>query len=537
MLESVTRQACTTPSRTALQSPSRTTQQTPSRAALQSPSRPTLQTPSRTTLQTPSRTTQQTPTQSQSQQRRTPRSTARPIVPREEECWPVTTLLDKYPELRFERWLPSTLRSIERSSGAVFDERLLRGPKGNTLCLWCGSECKSSSALFCNAVRARSRFGEGCEHEHRMRRDGQYVRRQLFLRDGGACAKCGIDTHELFTRAIACRTLEQRRAMFKQLARQTSPHWYSKTKRPLESMEYDFTGGMMWEAAHVIDVRHGGGLCGLDGFRTLCTPCHSEEYVRSYAQELCEMPLYQSPPRAATPQSPTARSRRPANVLSSRNTNVARSAQRAPAKDCTPLILLDSSPSSTSSSPRLPSPNLVVCQPPRTANAETPTKQRARGGRKTPASLRCKAAGSPSVLSPSKTPVRRLAAIIDLTGPPSLIIPGHADSELEILTSKVTTFNISSSEESADEGEVVIVASNRTTQLPMVNATPTPAVSARPRAKSASRPRPGSRTGSRARSASASATEQPQISTATAQASNTTTPTSNIPHAATTPST
>ncbi|KAJ2167143.1 hypothetical protein GGF45_005700, partial [Coemansia sp. RSA 551] len=75
---------------------------------------------------TPSLKEQPTPSHKE-QQRRTPRNTARPIVPREEECWPVTKLLDKYPELRFERWLPSVLRSIEKSSGAVFDERVQRG--------------------------------------------------------------------------------------------------------------------------------------------------------------------------------------------------------------------------------------------------------------------------------------------------------------------------------------------------------------------------------------------------------------------------
>lgn len=28
---------------------------------------------------------------------------------------------------------------------------------------------------------------------------------------------------------------------------------------------------------HVIPVAEGGGLCGLDGYRTLCAPCHGKE--------------------------------------------------------------------------------------------------------------------------------------------------------------------------------------------------------------------------------------------------------------------
>ena len=29
-----------------------------------------------------------------------------------------------------------------------------------------------------------------------------------------------------------------------------------------------------WEADHIIPVSEGGGLCGLDGYRTLCKLCH-----------------------------------------------------------------------------------------------------------------------------------------------------------------------------------------------------------------------------------------------------------------------
>ncbi|KAJ2024435.1 hypothetical protein GGI06_000994 [Coemansia sp. S85] len=207
-------------------------------------------------------------------------------------------LMARYPELRFERWLPAVLRSIRRTNGAVFDERLLRGSLGHPLCLWCGSETQSPQSLFC-ATRSdqsplETEFGEGCAHEHRMRRDNQYVRRQLFLRDGGICFDCGIDTHALFEQAVACTTLEQRVSMFKALAK-LAYEWKKKVKRPLASMEYEFTEGMFWEAAHKVDVKHGGGLCGLNGFQTLCVPCHSDEYARSYLADVCSVTLFQSP--------------------------------------------------------------------------------------------------------------------------------------------------------------------------------------------------------------------------------------------------
>lgn len=31
-----------------------------------------------------------------------------------------------------------------------------------------------------------------------------------------------------------------------------------------------------WEADHIVPISEGGGLCGLDGYRTLCRPCHGK---------------------------------------------------------------------------------------------------------------------------------------------------------------------------------------------------------------------------------------------------------------------
>ena len=33
----------------------------------------------------------------------------------------------------------------------------------------------------------------------------------------------------------------------------------------------------VWEADHVVPVSEGGGLCGLDGYQTLCRSCHGKE--------------------------------------------------------------------------------------------------------------------------------------------------------------------------------------------------------------------------------------------------------------------
>ncbi|KAJ2492982.1 hypothetical protein IWW37_000986 [Coemansia sp. RSA 2050] len=372
-------------------------------------------------------------------------------------------LMGRYPELRFERWLPGALRSIKKTNGTVFDERLLRGPQGHPLCLWCGSETLSPQSLFCAAPSDQSHseteFGEGCAHEHRMRRDNQYVRRQLFLRDGGICFDCGIDTHALFEEAVACTTLEQRVDMFKALAKRAY-EWKRKVKRPLASMDYEFTQGMFWEAAHKVDVKHGGGLCGLDGFQTLCVPCHSDEYARSYLADIGCVTLLQSPTGNADTSLILSAGRVSRGLLSVHRPTPPRFALSPIQPPCSarstaesPLALTparagcsrqhaETSPislSSTSSS-SLPSPtsSYILCVPPRLH--ETPTKpppaktashfggahyQRARGatakkGEKTPS------------MQPPQTQV---SAVIDLTD-------------------MLTTINISSSgEESSSEAE------------------------------------------------------------------------------------
>ena len=33
-------------------------------------------------------------------------------------------------------------------------------------------------------------------------------------------------------------------------------------------------GGGLWDADHIIAVKDGGGLCGLENIRTLCIKCH-----------------------------------------------------------------------------------------------------------------------------------------------------------------------------------------------------------------------------------------------------------------------
>jgi 5-methylcytosine-specific restriction endonuclease McrA len=51
--------------------------------------------------------------------------------------------------------------------------------------------------------------------------------------------------------------------------------------------DLDFIKKPSWQADHVVPVAEGGGLCGLDGYRTLCLPCHKME-SKKLSQRLVE---------------------------------------------------------------------------------------------------------------------------------------------------------------------------------------------------------------------------------------------------------
>jgi len=92
-------------------------------------------------------------------------------------------------------------------------------------------------------------------HEWKLRTDPGYLREQVFARDRGVCAGCGIDTEGL---RKEFRKLDYR------ARRQFLKEWKLKEgwRRSL------------WDADHVIPVAEGGGECDLANMRTLCLKCH-----------------------------------------------------------------------------------------------------------------------------------------------------------------------------------------------------------------------------------------------------------------------
>lgn len=85
-------------------------------------------------------------------------------------------------------------------------------------CSWCNGPIPKGSGR-------RKWCGKECVKEFLLRSDGVFVKNALAERDNGRCAAC------------------------------KDPVWH-------------------WEADHIVEVRDGGGCCGLDNYQTLCVPCH-----------------------------------------------------------------------------------------------------------------------------------------------------------------------------------------------------------------------------------------------------------------------
>lgn len=115
-----------------------------------------------------------------------------------------------------------------------------RGPSGRRLCRRCSAEVPKGRRTFCS---------DACVHGWKIRTQGAYVREQVLERDGGICASCG---------SLTLASLPER--MRERL--QTNAGWVANNS------------GSLWQADHIVPVVEGGGLCGLDGYRTLCTACH-----------------------------------------------------------------------------------------------------------------------------------------------------------------------------------------------------------------------------------------------------------------------
>jgi hypothetical protein len=141
-----------------------------------------------------------------------------------------------------------------RYMGKQIDAKLLpKNEAGLTCCRWCGMGVKPPKRTMCSPE---------CVHELKLRINGRYLRDCVYKRDRGICAICNIDTKK--TASTANRlTCEEKIKFLEDNS--------ISTKRKIWVQKH---GGGLWDADHIIAVKEGGGLCGLENIRTLCIKCH-----------------------------------------------------------------------------------------------------------------------------------------------------------------------------------------------------------------------------------------------------------------------
>jgi 5-methylcytosine-specific restriction endonuclease McrA len=132
-------------------------------------------------------------------------------------------------------------------------------------CRRCGGEVPKGRFTFCSAV---------CVHEWKLRTDPGYLREQVFARDRGVCAECGIDTLQL---------RRDKRKLDYAARKRFEREWGARKH--------------LWDADHVVPVAEDGGECDLSNMRTLCLKCHRAA-TAALRKRLAKLPSI--PPAAAS---------------------------------------------------------------------------------------------------------------------------------------------------------------------------------------------------------------------------------------------
>lgn len=144
---------------------------------------------------------------------------------------------------------------ISPKAGWADTSTLPRGPQGRCLCRHCGQEVPPRRRTFC---------GDACVGAWRLKTDPSFVRKQVWKRDKGRCALCGMRSRDLE------KGLTLLRGLLLRLGR-SKVHLQLRKALKIESRH------TLWDADHIRAVAEGGGECGLDNMQTLCLWCHRDK--------------------------------------------------------------------------------------------------------------------------------------------------------------------------------------------------------------------------------------------------------------------
>jgi 5-methylcytosine-specific restriction protein A len=128
------------------------------------------------------------------------------------------------------------------------------------LCRYCKQDVKRLNK------KARTFCSPECVHEYQVRSNPTYARHEVYKRDRGVCALCGLDCSKFFSglkKAI--------KGLRKVDRDQGAANYFKAFDVEMVPWKHRST---WWDADHIHQVAAGGGECSLQNLRTLCLPCH-----------------------------------------------------------------------------------------------------------------------------------------------------------------------------------------------------------------------------------------------------------------------
>lgn len=130
---------------------------------------------------------------------------------------------------------------------------LNKTPEGLPCCRWCNNGVNKPRRTICSPE---------CEHQLKLRISNRYMRDCTYERDKGICNICNQDTKLLAKQALSLYGKDRDDYLKLNNISLKRKIWIRKH------------GGGLWDADHIVPVKNGGGLCGLENIRTLCISCH-----------------------------------------------------------------------------------------------------------------------------------------------------------------------------------------------------------------------------------------------------------------------
>lgn len=167
---------------------------------------------------------------------------------------------------------------------------------GEGRCRNCGGPItEKRRQTFCSA---------SCVDEWKIACSPKFAAMQVFRRDKGVCAECGLDCDRLEGRLlmrVRSRRANMRLAVSivaKRGEKNVPKHVWAAMPVGLQGMtiwSFDsvmtiyryvmlsrigvYSRNRLWEVDHIVAVRDGGGRCGIENLRTLCCKCHKTRTV------------------------------------------------------------------------------------------------------------------------------------------------------------------------------------------------------------------------------------------------------------------